>query len=71
MEELRQFVHASWRVSTFCDTASCVEIAVSEDQQLIAMRDSKRRLGSPLIFQADEWQDFVAGIRNGEFDLPG
>jgi Domain of unknown function (DUF397) len=71
MEESSQFDHAAWRVSTLCDSASCVEIAISEDQELVAMRDSKLRLGSPLIFQANEWQDFLTGVRNGDFDLPG
>jgi hypothetical protein len=71
MEELSQFDHAPWRISTLCDSASCVEIAISQDQELVAMRDSERRLGFPLLFHADEWRDFVAGVRNGDFDLPG
>lgn len=70
MDESSRFDHFPWRVSTLCDSATCVEIALSKDQELVAMRDSKHRLGSQLIFQANEWRDFVAGVRNGDFDLP-
>ncbi|MGH4019455.1 MAG: DUF397 domain-containing protein [Pseudonocardiaceae bacterium] len=33
------------------------------------MRDAKDRARSPLVFDAGEWADFVAGVKNGEFDF--
>jgi hypothetical protein len=34
----------------------------------IAVRDSKNPDGPMLSFTAAEWQAFLAGVRNGEFD---
>lgn len=68
MDESSHFEHAAWRVSTFCDSGSCVEIALG--QNLVGMRDSKNSAGSPLVFEAKEWLEFVSGVRNGEFDPP-
>lgn len=36
---------------------------------MIAVRDSKNPNGPALLFTPDEWHAFVAGARNGEFDL--
>jgi Domain of unknown function (DUF397) len=36
---------------------------------LVAVRDSKDRGGPVLVFAADEWRAFAAGIRAGEFEL--
>jgi hypothetical protein len=35
----------------------------------IAVRDSKNPIGPVLIFTPDEWDAFVAGAKDGEFDL--
>jgi len=35
----------------------------------IAVRDSKNSTGPALIFTPDEWDAFVGGARDGEFDL--
>jgi hypothetical protein len=37
--------------------------------RVIAVRDSKDRSGPVLRFRPDEWEAFVAGVRDGEFDL--
>jgi len=36
----------------------------------VALRLSSRPEGLVLIFTPSEWDAFVAGIRDGEFDLP-
>lgn len=46
---------------------NCVEIARDSDGS-IGVRDSKNPTGSILIFGSDAWADFLAGIRDGEFD---
>jgi len=33
-----------------------------------AVRDTKDRSRRPLVFAADEWADFLAGVKNGQFD---
>ena len=59
---------ATWRKSTRsgpnCD--NCVEVAFVD--QAIAVRDSKNRDGGVLLFTAGEWDAFVAGAKDGEFD---
>ena len=44
-----------------------VELAMHGE--LIALRDSARPEGPYLIFDADEWRAFLAGVDNGEFDV--
>ncbi len=59
---------ATWRKSTRsgpnCD--NCVEVAFVD--QAIAVRDSKNRDGGVLLFTPGEWDAFVAGAKDGEFD---
>jgi hypothetical protein len=48
-------------------TGQQVEIAFVDD--LIGMRDSLRPQGPVLVFTQDEWDAFVAGAQDGEFDI--
>jgi hypothetical protein len=60
---------AVWRKSSAsgpnCD--NCVEVAFVGDA--IAVRDSKNPTGPALIFTQGEWDAFVGGAKDGEFDL--
>lgn len=60
---------AEWRKSTRsgpnCD--NCVEIAFVDG--VVAVRDSKDPDGAVLIFTPAEWDAFVGGARDGEFDI--
>ena len=60
---------AQWFTSTRrgsqCD--NCVEVAFVDGA--IAVRDSRHPDGPALIFTAAEWDAFVAGAKDGEFDL--
>jgi hypothetical protein len=50
--------------------SNCVEVAnLSEGE--IGVRDSKDTEGPVLRFTPDEWDAFVGGVRNGEFDSFG
>ncbi|HYN18988.1 MAG TPA: DUF397 domain-containing protein, partial [Actinomycetes bacterium] len=51
----------------YSGTNGCVEVAVVED--VIAVRDAKDPSGPVLRFTAQEWGAFLAGARDGEFDL--
>jgi hypothetical protein len=53
--------------SSFCGGGSCVEVALLADG--VALRDTKDRGKPAHVFTATEWRDFVAGVKNGEFDL--
>jgi uncharacterized protein DUF397 len=57
-----------WRKSTYSADHGCVEVAAFGDH--VGVRDSKDRNGSYLQFTQKEWKAFIAGVRNGEFELP-
>lgn len=46
---------------------ACVEVADLPDGSR-AVRDSKDRQGLTLLFTPAEWQAFVEGVKQGEFD---
>ena len=46
---------------------NCVEVAFVD--QAIAVRDSKHPQGPVLLFTQAEWDAFVGGAKDGEFDL--
>jgi hypothetical protein len=60
---------AVWRKSSAsgpsCD--NCVEVAFVDEA--IAVRDSKHPEGPVLLFTQAEWDAFVGGAKDGEFDL--
>jgi hypothetical protein len=50
--------------------SNCVEVASLPEHE-IGVRDSKDTEGPILRFTPDEWQAFIGGVRNGEFDSFG
>jgi Domain of unknown function (DUF397) len=61
--------NAAWQKSSRSGPYSdnCVEIAFVDGA--IAMRDSKHPDGPVLLFTAEEWDAFVEGAKDGEFDV--
>jgi hypothetical protein len=49
---------------------NCVEVA-NLPEGGVAVRNSRHRRGPVLRFTPDEWDAFVGGVRNGEFDRFG
>ncbi|MFD0363393.1 DUF397 domain-containing protein [Nocardia sp. GCM10030253] len=47
----------------------CVEVAFL-DGGMVGVRDSKNPTGPALVFTPGEWDAFVAGARDGEFNRP-
>jgi hypothetical protein len=62
---------AVWRKSTRSGNGgnSCVEVAKNLPD-VVGVRDSKDRSGPALTFGSEAWTAFVAGVKDGEFDLP-
>lgn len=61
----------SWhRSSESSPDDPAVEIAFL-DRGHIAMRDSRHPDGPALIFTPGEWEAFLAGVNDGEFNRPG
>lgn len=61
---------ARWFKSTYSSAGSeCVEIA-HLDGGRVGVRDSKNPHGGALVFAPSEWDAFVSGALDGEFDRP-
>jgi hypothetical protein len=58
-----------WKKSSWSSyNGNCVEIARLQDGR-VAVRDTKDAAAGPaLIFTQPEWDAFLAGAKNGEFD---
>ncbi|MGH3734023.1 MAG: DUF397 domain-containing protein [Micromonosporaceae bacterium] len=64
--------NAVWRKSTRSSSDNqCVEVAINllDEQGAIYVRDSKNPTGPALAFTAAEWDAFLAGAKDHEFDL--
>ena len=57
----------SWRTSTACTGANCVQAAAVDGGSSIALRDSKDP-DKVLLYSAREWSEFLAGVSRGDFD---
>jgi uncharacterized protein DUF397 len=57
-----------WRKSTLSHQSGCVEVAVFASH--VAVRNSADPDGPVLLFTPHEWQCFVGGVRDGEFEPP-
>jgi hypothetical protein len=59
---------STWRRSSRCETAQCVEIKVVGEAagDRVLMRDSKDPEGRVLTFSAREWVAFLASLRGGD-----
>lgn len=58
----------NWKRSSRCDIGDCVEIQIDKEFGEVQVRDSK----NPKVFMAfstEEWQAFIAGAKDGEFDV--
>lgn len=55
-----------FRTSSFCSGGDCVEVGPLP-RGAMAVRDTKDP-GRTLVFTRDEWAEFVASVKDGEFD---
>ena len=68
MERRMPETGSSWIKSSLSfSNSNCVEVA-SLSGGGIGVRDSKDTEGPVLRFTPDEWNAFLGGVRNGEFD---
>lgn len=54
-------------ISSFCSGGECVEVERLRDGGVIVR--NTQILSEDVTFTAEEWAAFVAGVKNGEFDL--
>jgi len=58
-----------WFKSSASASGACVEVAHLPGGG-VAVRDSKDRTKAPHVYTRREWEAFLTGAKNGEFDLP-
>lgn len=59
----------AWRKSSYSDSGGeCVETAVLPDRR-VAVRHSRQPGGAILLYTPAEWNAFLKGAKDGEFDL--
>ncbi len=62
---------AKWRKSMRSAQGDCVEVSYRSDEGTILVRDTKADGNGPTrTFTRGEWSAFVAGVQDGEFNLP-
>lgn len=69
MKNIPEFEQADFKISSFCPShgSRCVQFAYKAG--MVAVGDSKNPQQQPLCFDQEEWQAFIKGVKNGEFDL--
>jgi hypothetical protein len=55
-----------WRRARRCEGGACVEIG--NLGKLIVVRSSADPDGTSISLERDEWREFVAGVKDGDFD---
>lgn len=63
---------AIWRKSTRSGNGgNCVEVATNllDSHGVVLVRDSKSPEGGFFAFNRGEWDAFIGGVRDGDFDL--
>ncbi|MFD0888747.1 DUF397 domain-containing protein [Streptosporangium algeriense] len=62
----------AWRISSRSpDTGGqCVEAGpLADGSGRVAVRHSRRRDAEVIVYSRAEWQAFIGGVKNGEFDF--
>ena len=60
--------NVEWKKSTRSSASGqCVEVAITDEG--VAVRDTKDRGKPAHIYTRGEWAAFIAGAKDGEFDL--
>jgi Domain of unknown function (DUF397) len=68
---LSELASASWCTSSHSGSAgNCVEVAHLPVSDSFAVRSTRSRTAPPQIYSRPEWDAFIAGAKDGEFDIP-
>lgn len=56
----------AWRVSRTCESGACVMVARQGDSVLFG--EASQPDGPVITYTRDEWREFLAGVKLGDFD---
>ena len=56
----------TWRTSSRCESGACVEIGTLDESVLV--RRSGDTEGIYVTLSREEWREFVAKVKDGDFD---
>lgn len=56
-------------ISSFCNLGGCVRVGQLPTGNIVVTSTRQPRI--TLLFTPDEWRDFIAGVKAGEFDYRG
>lgn len=62
----------AWHISTRSDNlgGNCVEAGpLGDGSGRVAVRHSKARDGATILYTRAEWEAFIGGVKDGEFDF--
>ncbi|MEU9833064.1 DUF397 domain-containing protein [Streptosporangium sp. NPDC048047] len=65
--------NVAWHISTKSENGggSCVEAGpLADDSGRIAVRHSHHPDGQVILYTRAEWDAFIGGVKDGEFDFP-
>lgn len=62
----------AWHISTRSDNlgGNCVEAGpLADGSGRVAVRHSKESNGTTIVYSRGEWEAFIGGVKDGEFDF--
>lgn len=57
-----------FKTSSACGIPLCVAVAISPEHE-VGVRNSGDSKKTTVVFNKDEWNAFIKGVKNGEFEL--
>ncbi|MER7213590.1 DUF397 domain-containing protein [Streptosporangium sp. NPDC020072] len=73
MSSSEDLARVAWHISTKSDNmgGSCVEAGpLLDGSGRVAVRHSHRPDGEVIVYSRGEWEAFIGGVKDGEFDFP-
>lgn len=58
-----------WQRSSACESGACVEVAITDNAVMV--RNSANPDDMLATKSHSEWQEFLAAVKDGNFDFPG
>jgi len=60
--------YSLYKISSKCSTGACVGVAFLSDSVIVKNTSDEKQ--SLVTFTHEEWEAFIGGVKNKEFDIP-